>query len=150
MVVIVKTVAAICFCNYSFSPKGAAEAIKSKWWHPGYVDNLTDTQILLGVKQSPKGLSTLGSATREQALSAGKAWAGEGAEAIIDNATGDVIGYKSADKMSAFRLSFKPKENMYRANFQENTMVRTEYNDYDYTKTWAPKEIRNVHIDIIK
>jgi hypothetical protein len=102
------------------------------------------------VKQSPKGLSTLGSTTREQALSAGKAWAGEGAKAILDKKTGELIGYKSTDGMRAFRMQFKPKENMFRANFQENTMVRTEFNYYDFEKSWAPKEIRNVHIDIIK
>ena len=47
---------------------------KSKWWHEGYVDDLSDIQMILGVKQSDKGLSTLGSATSENAMSAGKAW----------------------------------------------------------------------------
>ncbi|GED12590.1 hypothetical protein [Aneurinibacillus migulanus] len=94
-------------------------------------------------------MSTLGSATRDQALSAGKAWAGKGSEAILDKATGEMIGYKSKDGMRAFRLQFKPKEGMFRANFQENIMIRTESNYYDYSKTWAPKQIRNVHIDIL-
>lgn len=102
----------------------------------------------MGIKQSPKGLSTLGSATREEALSAGKAWAGEGAEAITDNATGEIIGYKSVDGMRAFRLQYKPKEGMFRANFQENEMVRTQYNA-NQDIGWGKKEIRNVHIDII-
>ncbi len=38
---------------------------------------------------------------------------------------------------------------MVRANFQENIMIRTERNYNDYNKTWAPKQIRNVHIDIL-
>ncbi|MCP3746557.1 contractile injection system protein, VgrG/Pvc8 family [Paenibacillus sp. A3M_27_13] len=122
---------------------------KPKWWHPGYVDNLTDSQILLGVKQSPKGLSTLGSSTRTEAMNAGKAWVGEGAKDIIDKTTGEIIGFSSADGMRAFRIQFKPGENMVRANFQENIMIRTERNYNDYNKTWAPKQIRNVHIDIL-
>ena len=37
------------------------------------MDDLSDIQMILGVKQSDKGLSTLGSATSENAMSAGKA-----------------------------------------------------------------------------
>ena len=76
---------------------------KSKWWHEGYVDNLSDTQILLGVKQSNKGLSTLGSSTRETAMSAGKAWVEDNYNIIKDGA-GNVLGYSSADGMRAFRI----------------------------------------------
>ncbi|WP_141695023.1 contractile injection system protein, VgrG/Pvc8 family [Paenibacillus kribbensis] len=122
---------------------------KPKWWHSGYVDNLTNSQMLLGVKQSPKGLSTLGSSTRTEAMSAGKAWVGKGAKDILDKTTGEIIGFSSADGMRAFRIQFKPGENMIRANFQENIMIRTERNYNDYNKTWAPKQIRNVHIDIL-
>ncbi|WP_016821876.1 contractile injection system protein, VgrG/Pvc8 family [Paenibacillus polymyxa] len=143
----------------SITTKNASEPFKNtpetvpskpKWWHAGYVDDLTDSQIILGVKQSPKGLSTLGSSTRSEAMSAGKAWVGEKAESIIDKTTGEIIGFKSADGMRAFRIQFKPGENMVRANFQENTMIRTERNYNDYNKTWAPKQIRNVHIDILE
>lgn len=125
--------------------KGAG---KAKWWHPGYVDELTDSQILLGVKQSPKGLSTLGSATRSEALSAGEAWAGNGAEKIIDKATGEVVGFKSTDGMRAFRIQYKSKEGMFRANFQQNEMVRTQYN-INPDLGWGKKELSNVHIDIL-
>ncbi|KJK31224.1 contractile injection system protein, VgrG/Pvc8 family [Paenibacillus polymyxa] len=143
----------------SITTKNASEPFKNtpetvpskpKWWHAGYVDDLTDSQIILGVKQSPKGLSTLGSSTRSEAMSAGKAWVGEKAESIIDKTTGEIIGFKSADGMRAFRIQFKPGENMVRANFQENTMIRTERNYNDYNKTWASKQIRNVHIDILE
>ncbi|MFM9281439.1 contractile injection system protein, VgrG/Pvc8 family [Paenibacillus jiagnxiensis] len=131
------------------NPLPSEGAGKPKWWHPGYVDNLTDSQIILGVKQSPKGLSTLGSSTRKEAMNAGKGWVGEGAKEIIDKTTGEIIGFSSADGMRAFRIQFKPGENMVRANFQENIMIRTERNYNDYNKTWAPKQIRNVHIDIL-
>ncbi len=125
--------------------KGTA---KPKWWHPGYVDDLTDSQILLGVKQSPKGLSTLGSATRSEALRAGEAWAGNGAEKIIDKATGELIGFKSTDGMRAFRIQYKPKEGMFRANFQQNEMIRTQHN-MNPELGWGKKELSNVHIDIL-
>ena len=83
---------------------------KSKWWHPGYVNNLSSTQILLGVKRSSKGLSTLGSTSRANALNAGKAWAGNGAKPIYSS--GQLIGYSSKDGMRAFRLQFKNNEQM--------------------------------------
>ena len=67
------------------------------------MDNLSDTQMLLGVKRSDKGLLTLGSATRENAMSAGKAWVGDNYNVIKDNA-GNVLGYSSADGMRAFRI----------------------------------------------
>ena len=95
---------------------------KSKWWHEGYVDNLSDTQNILGVKQSNKGLSTLGSSTRQTAMSAGKAWVGENYSTITDN-LGEVIGYSSSDGMRAFRIQYKNREGIWRANFQENIMV---------------------------
>ncbi|MFB1097429.1 ribonuclease YeeF family protein [Terribacillus sp. JSM ZJ617] len=111
---------------------------KSKWWHQGYVDNLSSSQTLLGVKKSPKGLSTLGSTTRNNALDAGKNWAGKDAEAIHDT-SGNFIGYKSKDKMKAFRLQYKPKEKMWRANFTEN----------EKTVVGSKTELRNVHVDIL-
>lgn len=68
---------------------------ESKWWHEGYVDNLTDVEMIVGVKQSEKGLSTLGSATRENAMSAGKAWVGNVHETadvkVIVNTNGKVV-----------------------------------------------------------
>ena len=82
---------------------------KSKWWHEGYVDDLSDIQIILGVKQSDKGLSTLGSSTRQNAMSAGKAWVGESYSTITDN-LGGVIGYSSSDGTRAFRIQYKNKD----------------------------------------
>lgn len=117
---------------------------KSKWWHEGYVDDLSDTQILLGVKQSEKGMSTLGSSTRENAMSAGKTWVGENYNTIIDK-KGNVLGYSSEDGMRAFRIQYKPKEGIWRANFQENIMVNNPYpNPGQHSSTF-----KNVHIDII-
>ena len=117
---------------------------KAKWWHENYVDNLSDTQILLGVEQSDKGLSTLGSATRETAMSAGKAWVGDSYKVIFDS-SGNVIGYSSADGMRAFRLQYKPKEGMWRANFQENIMVNNKYPHPGQHSS----QLKNVHIDIL-
>ncbi len=116
----------------------------SKWWHDGYVDDLSDIQILLGVQQSGKGMSTLGSATRDTAISAGKAWVGENYRLITDK-NGNFIGYSSEDGMRAFRIQYKPHEGMYRANFQENTMVNNPYPNAGQ----HPTIIKNVHIDII-
>lgn len=42
------------------------------------------------------------------------------AEKIIDKVTGDIIGFKGADGMRASRIQYKPKEGMFRANFQQN------------------------------
>lgn len=69
----------------------------SKWWHAKYVDNLTDSQIMLGLKQSEKSLSIMGSASKAHIWSAGK--------------------------MKSFRYQYKSKERMFRANFEENVMV---------------------------
>ncbi|WP_394508934.1 hypothetical protein C0132_22220 [Priestia aryabhattai] len=110
---------------------------KSKWWHEGYVENMSSYDILNGAKKSPKGLSTLGSATRENAINAGKGWVGPGAREIIVD--GKVIGYGTKDR--AFRIQFKPKENMWRANFQDNSFVTT----VGGKKT---VQIKNVHVDI--
>ncbi|WFA05605.1 T7SS effector LXG polymorphic toxin [Bacillus sp. HSf4] len=110
----------------------------SKWWHPGYVDNLSPAKTILGVKKSPKGLSTLGSSTRQNAVDAGKGWVGNGAKKILDK-SGNFIGYKSADGMRAFRLQYKPKEKMWRANFTEN----------EITVVGSKTELRNVHVDIL-
>ena len=124
---------------------GAGESgSKGKWWHEGYVDNLSDTQILLGVKQSNKGLSTLGSSTRETAMSAGKAWVGDNYN-IIKDGTGNVLGYSSTDGMRAFRIQYKPKEGMWRANFQENIMVNNPYPNPGQHSS----QLKNVHIDIL-
>ena len=117
----------------------------SRWWHKGYVDNLSDIQMILGVNQSEKGLSTLGSATRENAISAGKAWVGENYNLIRDNA-GNVLGYSSADGMRAFRIQYKPKECMWRANFQENIMVNNPYPNPGQHSS----QLKNVHIDILE
>ncbi|CUB19668.1 Ribonuclease YxiD [Bacillus subtilis] len=117
------------------TPKGS---VSSKWWHPGYVDNLSSSQTVIGIKNSPKGLSTLGSSTRQNALDAGKGWVGEGAEKMYDKA-GNFLGYKSVDKMRAFRLQYKPKEKMWRANFTEN----------EITVVGSKTELRNVHVDIL-
>ncbi|MHB9999076.1 ribonuclease YeeF family protein [Bacillus spizizenii] len=117
------------------TPKGS---VNSKWWHPGYVDNLSSSQTVIGIKNSPKGLSTLGSSTRQNALDAGKGWVGEAAEKMYDKA-GNFLGYKSVDKMRAFRLQYKPKEKMWRANFTEN----------EITVVGSKTELRNVHVDIL-
>ena len=58
------------------------------------MDDLSDIQMILGVKQSDKGLSTLGSATSENAMSAGKAWVGDNYNVIKDN-LGNILGYSS-------------------------------------------------------
>jgi hypothetical protein len=115
---------------------------KSKWWHPGYVDNLSETQTILGIKEIDKGLATLGSATESTAINAGKSFVGEGYKAITDNA-GSVIGYSSSDGMRAFRIQYKPKEGMWRANFTENYKYINEFGDI------TNKELKNVHIDIL-
>ncbi len=114
----------------------------SKWMHPNYVNNLTDSQIILGVQSSEKGLSTLGNATRENAISAGKAWVGENFNNICDN-QGTIIGYSSEDKMKAFRLHYKPKDGMWRANFTQN------YKYINEQGATTLKELKNVHIDIL-
>lgn len=116
-----------------------SKAVTTKWWHPGYVDKMSSSQILLGVKESVKGLSTLGSASRAEVMKAGLAWVGEGAKTITSKG-GDIIGYSSKDGMRAFRLQYKAKENMWRGNFTENT----------YTVTGGTTELRNVHVDIFE
>lgn len=100
--------------------------------------------MILGVKQSDKGLSTLGSATRENAISAGKAWVGDNYNVIKDN-SGNILGYSSADGMRAFRIQYKPKEGMWRANFQENIMVNNTYPNPGQHSS----QLKNVHVDIL-
>ncbi|WDF51266.1 RHS repeat-associated core domain-containing protein [Paenibacillus sp. KACC 21273] len=112
---------------------------RSRWWHPGYVDNLSTTKLLLGVQQSSKGMSTLGSTTRANAWEAGKAWVGSNANELIENGT--VIGYSSADKMRAFRIQYKPKDEMWRANYQQNTNK--------IGSSVKKAEVFNVHVDIL-
>lgn len=89
-----------------------------------------------------KGLATVGSATEDVAINTGKAWVGEGYKAITDNA-GNIIGYSSSDGMRAFRMQYKPKEGIWRANFTENYKY---INEQGATKI---KELKNVHIDIL-
>lgn len=108
------------------------------------MDDLSDIQVLLGVKQSDKGLSTLGSATRENAMSAGKAWVGDNYNVIQDN-MGNVLGYSSADGMRAFRIQYKTQEGMWRANFQENIMVNNPPSNLGQHSS----QLKNVHIDIL-
>ncbi|MGG4451226.1 RHS repeat domain-containing protein [Brevibacillus porteri] len=112
---------------------------RSKWWHPEYIDNLSSTDILFGVKKSRKGLSTLGSAKRADAWVAGRGWVGVDAKEIVDN--GVLIGYSSNDGLRAFRLQYKKGDQMWRANFQLNT------NKIGSTSKKA--EVFNVHIDIL-
>ncbi|WP_339061087.1 hypothetical protein [Tepidibacillus marianensis] len=71
-------------------------------------------------------------------MDAGKAWVGKGGEEMYDKA-GNFIGYKSEDKMRAFRLQYKSKEKMWRANFTEN----------EITVNGSKTELRNVHVDIL-
>ena len=125
----------------STPPEGAG---KSKWWHEGYVDDLTDLQTLLGVKDSGKGLSTIGSTSRSNALSAGKSWVGNSCKEIL-GANGETIGYSSSDGMRAFRIQYKPNEGMWRANFQENIMVRNPQPN----PGWHTSQLKNVHVDIL-
>ena len=125
----------------SFAHQGG---LNSKWRHDGYVDNLTDMQTLLGVKRSEKGMSTLGSSTRKNAISAGEAWVGENYNTITDN-KGNILGYYREDGMRAFRIQYKPKESLWRANFQENVMVNNPYPNPGQ----HPSTLKNVHIDII-
>ncbi|WP_251862294.1 DNRLRE domain-containing protein [Clostridium sp. Marseille-Q2269] len=127
---------------YKIATKQMDNVVKSKWWHPNYVDNLNEVQTILGIKQIDKGLTTLGSATEEIALNTGKSWVGEGYKTITDNA-GNVIGYSSSDGMRAFRMQYKPKEGMWRANFTENYKYINEFGDI------TNKELKNVHIDIL-
>ena len=89
-----------------------------------------------------KGLATIGSATENVATNAGKAWVGEGYKSITDNA-GNVIGYSSNDGMRAFRIQYKPREGMWRANFTENYKYINEFGDI------TNKQLKNVHIDIL-
>jgi len=112
---------------------------KSKYWHPDYVENLSDSQMLLGIRTSGKGSTTLGSASHAEAWQAGKAWVGGNAQPIYES--GQLIGYSSADKFRVFRLHFKPKDGMIRANFQDFIS-----NPLRNGKT---TEIKNVHIDIL-
>lgn len=60
----------------------------------------------------------------------------------MDNA-GNVIGYSSSDGMRAFRMQYKPKEGMWRANVTENYKYINEFGDI------TNKELKNIHIDIL-
>ena len=105
---------------------------------------MSDVQIILGVKQSDKGISTLGSASRQNAMSAGEAWVGENYNKITDN-HGNIIGYSSSDGMRSFRIQYINKESIWRANFQENIMVNNPYPNIGQHRT----ELKNIHIDIL-
>ena len=80
----------------------------------------------------------------EYAMSAGKAWVGDNYNIIKDGA-GNVLAYSSADGMRAFRIQYKPKEGMWRANFQENIMVNNPYPNPEQHSS----QLKNVHIDIL-
>jgi len=122
--------------------KAGTEGIthKSKYWHADYVDDLSSTQMILGVQTSGKGSTTLGSASKTEAWKAGMAWVGENPKPIY-NESNKLIGYSSVDKSKAFRLHYKPRDGMTRANFQEFTPVPQRQN--------AMAEVKNVHIDIL-
>lgn len=96
------------------------------------------------MKDSGKGLSTIGSTTRNNALSAGKSWVGDSYKEIL-GANGEIIGYSSTDGMRAFRIQYKPKEGMWGANFQENIMVRNP----QLNPGWHTSQLKNVHVDIL-
>lgn len=96
------------------------------------------------MKDSGKGLSTIGSTTRNNALSAGKSWVGDSYKEIL-GANGEIIGYSSTDGMRAFRIQYKLKEGMWRANFQENIMVRNPQPN----PGWHTSQLKNVHVDIL-
>lgn len=100
-------------------------AKKSKWWHKDYVDDLSETQTILGVKKVDKGLATIGSSTEEVAINTGKAWVGKGHKEIKDS-SGNLIGYSSNNGMRAFRIQYKPRDEMWRANFTENYIYINE------------------------
>ncbi|ARU60012.1 hypothetical protein CBW65_02230 [Tumebacillus avium] len=123
--------------------KPAAQPVggtRTKYYNPNYVYNMSSTDMVLGAKNASKGLSTMGSARRADALEAGKAWVGPGAKPIT-NGNGEVIGYSSQNGLRAFRLQYKPNEGRVRANFTENT--RNE-------RTNGIKEVKNVHVDILE
>ncbi len=105
-----------------------------------YAENLSDTQMLLGVQASGKGPTTLGSASKVDAWNAGMAWVGECPKPIY-NTSNELIGYSSTDKLRVFRLHYKPRDGMMRANFQEFII--------DSARQAAVTEIKNVHIDIL-
>lgn len=73
-----------------------------------------------------------------------KVWVGDNYSIIKDNA-GNVLGYSSADGMRAFRIQYKSKEGMWRANFQENIMVNNPYPNPGQHIS----QLKNVHIDIL-
>ncbi|MEH7651683.1 transposase, partial [Bacillus safensis] len=104
-----------------------------------YVSNMNATDILWKAKSSSKGNTTIGSATRQEAWEAGKAWVGPNANPIYKKKTSELMGYNSLDGSRTFRLDFKPRENMVRANFQEFTR---KWGD----GKWIP--VKNAHIDI--
>jgi hypothetical protein len=117
----------------------------TKYYNPNYNYNMSAEDMIWGAKGSGKGLSTMGSATRADAMEAGKAWVGPECKNIVQN--GELIGYSSKDGMRSFRLQYKPNEGMYRANFQENTVGQIERFGKYYGESKV--EIKNVHVDII-
>ena len=62
----------------------------------------------------------------------------------MDNA-GNVLGYSSPEGMRAFRIQYKPKEGMWRANFQENMMVNNPYPNPGQHSF----QLKNIHIDLL-
>lgn len=122
------------------SSKAELNVPGTKYYNPNYKTNMSMEDMIWGVKDSGKGLSTMGSSSRANAWEAGKSWVGPDAKAIMQN--GEVIGYSSKDGMRSFRLQYKANEGRYRANFQENVLRENP----DYTKKY---EVKNVHVDIL-
>ena len=85
--------------------------------------------------QRQNGLGDIAAGTRAEAEAIGKAWVnGKNANQFpLENG-----GYGITDGTRTFRLQFKPKDNVWKANFQENVKP-------DIGK---PIEIKNVHMEI--
>ena len=77
-------------------------------------------------------------------MSAGKAWVGKDYKVITDK-LGNFIGYSSSDGMRAFRIQYKHKEGICRANYQQNMLV----NNIGTNVGQHVSELKNVHIDIL-
>jgi len=118
----------------------------TKYYNPNYKANMSAEDLVWGAKDSGKGLSTMGSSTRADAMEAGKSWVGPDYKTIT-NSSGEVIGYSSQDGMRAFRISYKPKEGITRANFQENTIQDAQR--FGKYQGESKVEIKNVHVDIV-
>ncbi|CAH8244580.1 hypothetical protein WJ0W_001813 [Paenibacillus melissococcoides] len=101
----------------------------------------TPSQILLGAKEG-KGMTNIGYGDSKTAIEAGKAWVGNGFKEIRDKKTGDLLGFSSEDGLRAFRLQYKPRDGVWKANYQENTRVTNSLRNGKIETL----EIRNAHI----